>query len=100
MKNTIELQKIVKIKRKVDELVKGRYKVKYHHSESSNSFYILLSDSDVKYDMRFSDHKPKESFYKTFYYPRYKEKDLERFIKNAIRKVDMKKINYLFKKIA
>ena len=83
MKNIIELQKIVKIKRKVDELVKGRYKVKYHHSESSNSFYILLSDSDVKYDMRFSDHKPKE-----------------RFIKNAIRKIDMKKINYLFKKIA
>lgn len=104
MKKSVDLEKVVKIKRIVDDMVKGKYKVSYRHASTTNSFYIILSDEyDLKYQIRFSDHLPKDNHrtFRTFFFERnYTKKDLEKFIKDAINRLEIKRVNFLLKNIA
>lgn len=98
----IPLETVIKIFTFTKEKVKSKFKVRYRHSNTTNSFYLELVGTDnVKYNLRFSDHNPKDKRTKTFYLAKnFKQKDLERFIEDGIHRAHMKQMNYLFKKIA
>lgn len=100
-KKAANLEKIVKIKLKVDELVKNKFKVSYRHSNSTNTYYIILSNGDgVHYNLRFSDHKSKDKRMKTFYFGNDNQKDLKAFIEKGIRAMELKQVRNLFKNLA
>jgi hypothetical protein len=100
-KTGADLEKIVKVKMLVEKLVKSKFKVSYKHSISTNTYYIRLSNCEgVYYDLRFSDHKSKNKKIKTFYFNNNRKEDLEKFIKDGIRKMETKQVRYLFEKIA
>ena len=98
----IPLETVVKIFSCTTAKVGNKFKVRYRHSNTTNSFYFELVGADnVKYYLRFSDHKPKDKRTKTFYLTKnYKQKDLEKFIEDGLYRAHMKQMNFLFKKIA
>ncbi|MBQ4515758.1 MAG: hypothetical protein II978_03100 [Clostridia bacterium] len=98
----IPLATVIKIFTFTEEKVKNKFKVRYRHSNTTNSFYLELVGADnVKYNLRFSDHQPKDKRTKTFYLTKnYKQKDLEKFVDDGIYRAHIKQMNFLFKKIA
>ena len=80
-----DLVQLIKIMRITEEVVKGKYKIRYRHSRTTDSFYLdLVTADDVVYNMRFSDHRAKDKRVKTFYLNNKKNKRKHRRIKSRL----------------
>ena len=100
-KTASDPQRIAQLLRFVEMLCKNKYKVSYKHSQTTNTYYIILQNENVRYDLRFSDHKSKGNKMRTFYFKNLNDKiKLEKFIKKSIRGMELKQVKYLFEKIA
>lgn len=101
-KKPIPLTTVVQIYNCTVKLVRSRFKVKYRPSKSTDSFYIeLITPDEMRYNLRFSDHAPKDKRTRSFYLSKnFRKKDLEDFIEDGIHRAQMKLVKNLFTKIA
>lgn len=92
--------------KKIDTIVKkvvaGKYNVESRLSKTSDSYYVNISNGEMKVQLRFADHiNPKNKKTKTYIVTNgIKEKSLEGFVRNRVRMLQTISVYHAFDQVS